>query len=157
VWVHSPHRWTPPFPLTSDYASAIILFVSLTLLLGLVFLPFFQGFLREMEALATASPQLAVEQLNSIRTTARGVTLFSATALVCLLGYVSLSVYRAGQWPPPGWRVMYTMSMRTGRQASIVALFFSFLALVALVYGAGIVSLLEPMSEEEIEVPMREV
>jgi hypothetical protein len=68
---------------------------------GLVFLYFFQGFLREVEALATASPQLAVEKLNSIRTATRGVTLFSSTALACLLGYISFSVHRAGQWPPP--------------------------------------------------------
>jgi hypothetical protein len=44
-------------------------FVSITLLVGLVFLSFFQSFLREMEALATASPQLAVEKLNPLRTT----------------------------------------------------------------------------------------
>jgi hypothetical protein len=129
--------------------------VSITLLVGLVFLYFFHGFLRGVEALATASPQLAVEKLNSIRTATRGVTLFSATALASLLGCVAFSVYRAGQWPPPGWRVVYTMSMRTGRQALIVAMFFLLLALAALVYGAVIVSLSEP--EEEIEVPMREV
>jgi hypothetical protein len=83
--------------------------VSITLLVGLIFLSLFHGFLRGVEALATASPQLAVEKLNLIRAATRGVTLFSATALACLLGYVSFSVYRAGQWPPPGWRVIYTM------------------------------------------------
>jgi hypothetical protein len=50
--------------------------VSLTLLVGPVSLYFFQGFLREMKALATASPQLAFEQLNPIRTVARGVIFF---------------------------------------------------------------------------------
>src|SRR5688500_628047 len=85
--------------------------VTVTLLVGFVGLSSFQGFLREMEALATASPQLAFEQLNSIRTVAWGITLFSATALGVLLGYVAFSVYRTGQWPPPGWRVMYTMSI----------------------------------------------
>ena len=125
-----------------------IAFVSITLLVGLVFLYFFQGFLRELEALATASPQLAFEKLNPVRTAVRGVTLFSATALACLLGYAAFSVYRAGQWPPPGWRVVYTMSIRTGRQASIVAMFFLLLALAALVYGAVLVSLSEPEPEE---------
>jgi hypothetical protein len=64
----------------------------------------------------------------------------------------AFSVYRAGQWPPPGWRVMYTMSMRTGRQASMVALFFFLLALTALVYGAVLMSFSGPVPEEEIEV-----
>jgi hypothetical protein len=76
--------------------------VSLTLLVGLVLLSFFQGFLHEMEAPATASPQLAFEQLHLIQTAARGISLFSTTALVCLLGYISFSVYRTGQRPPPG-------------------------------------------------------
>jgi hypothetical protein len=128
--------------------------VSITLLVGLVFLYLFHGFLCELEALATASPQLAVKKLNPIRNAARGGTLFSAIALAYLLGYVSFSVYRAGQWPPPGWRVVYNMSIRTGRQASIVAIFFSFLALTALVYGAVIVSLPGPILEEQMEVPM---
>ena len=110
-----------------------------------------------MDALATASPQLAFEKLNPIRTAARGVTLFSATALACLLGYVAFSVYRAGQWPPPGWRVVYTMAIRTGRQATFIAMFMLVLALAALVYGAVIVSLSEPVPEEQIEMPMEEV
>ena len=113
--------------------------------------------MRELEALATASPQLAFEKLNFVRNTVRTVTLVSATALACLLGYASFSVYRTGQWPPPGWRVIYTMSIRTGRQASMVALLFLLLALAALVYGAILVSLWEPVPEEEIEVSMEEV
>jgi hypothetical protein len=94
-----------------------ITFVSITLLVGLAFLSFFHGFLRELEALTAASPQLVFEKLNSIRAAVHNVTLFSATALACFLGYAAFSVYRAGQWPPPGWRVVYNMSMRTGRQA----------------------------------------
>jgi hypothetical protein len=134
-----------------------IVFVSITLLVGLVFLYFFQGFLREMEALATTSPQLAFEKLNPVRNATKSVTLFSATALACLLGYVAFSVYRAGQWPPPGWRVIWKTPIRTGRQASKVALFFLLLALAAFVYGAVIVSLSEPVPEEQMEVPMEEV
>jgi hypothetical protein len=76
---------------------------------GFVFLYFFEGLLRELEALTTASPQLAFEKLNPVRKAVRSVALFSATALAYLLGYVSFSVYRAGPWPPPGWRVVYTM------------------------------------------------
>jgi hypothetical protein len=124
--------------------------VSLTLLVGLVFLSFFQGFLRELEALATASPQLAFEKLHPVRKAVCSVTLFSATALACLLGYVSFRVYRAGQWPPPGFHVVWDMPIRPGRQASMVALFFLVLALV---YGAVIVILSRPVPEGEIEVP----
>ena len=47
--------------------------------------------------------------------------------------------------------------MRTGRQASKVALFFLVLAVAALVYGAVLVSLWEPEPEGQIEVPMGEV
>ena len=117
-----------PVPADPRLRKRAIAVVSITLLVGLIFLYFFHGFLREVEALATASPQLAFEQLNSIRTAARGVTLFSATALACLLGYISFSVYRTGQWPPPGWRVVYNMSIRTGRQATVVAVFMLVLA-----------------------------
>jgi hypothetical protein len=134
-----------------------ITFVSTTLLVGFVLLYFFQGFLREIEALATASPQLAFEKLNSIRAAVRTVTLVSATALACLLGYGSFSVYRTGQWPPPGWRVVYNMPIRTGRQATAVAVFMLLLALAALVYGTVIVSLSGAVPEEEREVPVREV
>ena len=131
--------------------------VSITLLVGFAFLYCFQGFLREMGALATASPQLAFEKLQPVGTAALMITLFSATALACLLGYVSFSVYRARQWLPPGWRVIWETPIRTGRQATVVAVFILFLAVVALVYGAGIVSLSEPVPEEQIEVPMEEV
>lgn len=55
-----------------------------------------------------------VQEGHSTRTLLM-VTLFSATMLAGLLAYASLRVYRAGQWPPPGWHVIYTMSMHTGR------------------------------------------
>ena len=108
----------PADPRLRKRASAV---VSITLLVGLVLLYFFHGFLREMEALVTASPQLAFEKLNLVRNAVRNVALFSATVLACLLGYASFSVYRAGQWPPPGWRVVRETPIHTGRQASMVA------------------------------------
>src|SRR5215204_1695792 len=101
-------------PIDPRLRKRAIAVVSITLLVGLVFLYFFQGFLRELEALATASPQLAFEKLNPVRNAARGLTLFSAMALACLLGYASFSVYPAGQWPPSGWRVIWDMPIRTG-------------------------------------------
>jgi hypothetical protein len=131
--------------------------VSITLLVGLVFLSFFQGFLREMEALATASPQLAFEKLNPVGTAALMVTLFSATMLAGLLAYASLRVFRTGQWPPPRWRVVWDMPIRTGRYATVVAVFMLLLAVAALVCGAVIVSLSGPEPEGQLEVPMREV
>jgi hypothetical protein len=84
----------------------VIIFVSILWPMGLASLYFFQGVLREIEALATTSPLLAFEKLNLVRTAVRNVTLVSAMALVCLLGYVSFCVHRTGQWPPLGWRVM---------------------------------------------------
>jgi hypothetical protein len=134
----------------------VIIFVSITLLVGLVWLSFFQGFLRELEALATASPQLAFEKLNPVRTAVRNVTLVSATMLAGVLTYASLRVYRAGQWPPPGWRVLYPMTIRTGRQASLVAMLFFLLALAALVYGSVLMGQWKPMPEEGIEAPLEE-
>jgi hypothetical protein len=56
---------------------AFIIALTMTLM-GLVSLYFFQGFLREMEALATASPQLAFETLHPVGTAALIVTLVSA-------------------------------------------------------------------------------
>jgi hypothetical protein len=49
------------------------------------------------------------------------------------------------------------MSIRTGRQATIVAVFMLVLALAALVYGAVMGSLSGPVQEEQREVLMREV
>jgi hypothetical protein len=92
--------------------------VSLTLLVGLVCLSFFQGFLHEMEALATASRQLAFEKLHPVGTAALMVTLVSSTMLAGLLAYASLRVFSAGQWPPPGWRVIWETPIRTRQQAS---------------------------------------
>jgi hypothetical protein len=113
--------------------------------------------LRGVEALATASPQLAFEKLNPIRTATLGVVLCSSTALAGLLAYVSWRVFRAGQWPPPGWRVVYNMSIRTGRQASMVAMFFLLLAVAVIAYGVLLVSLPGPVPEEQREVPMKSV
>jgi hypothetical protein len=135
----------------------VIIFVSITLLVGLVWLSFFQGFLRELEALATASPQLAFEQLHPVGTAALMVTLISATMLAGVLAYASLRVYRAGQWPPPGWCVLWDTPIRTGRQASMVAMSFFLLALAALVYGAVIVNLPGSEPEEQLETPMEKV
>jgi hypothetical protein len=45
-----------------------------------------------MEALATASPQLAFEQLKPIHNTLQGGTLFSAATLAGVLAYASLRV-----------------------------------------------------------------
>jgi hypothetical protein len=81
-----------------------LLVVLTALLTGVSFLSFFHGFLREVEALAIASPQMAVEKLNPLRNAARGIILFSATVLAGLLAHVSLRVFRAGQWPPPEGR-----------------------------------------------------
>ena len=135
---------------------AIRIVLTMTLV-RLVSLYLFRCFLSEMDALATASPQLAFEKLYPIGTAALLVTLFSATALVYLLGYVSFSVYRAGQGPPPGWRVIWETPIRTGRQASQVALLFLVLAVAVMAYGVLIMSLPEPEPEEQIEVPREEV
>ena len=109
-----------------------------------------------MEALATASPQLAFENLNPLRTAVRSITLFSSITLVCLLGYVSFRVFHARQWLPPGWRVVWDMQIRTGRQATVVAMLFLSLAVVVMAYGVLIVSLPGPVPEE-VEVPIQEV
>ena len=69
-----------PLPTDPRLRKRAIIFVSITLLVGFIWLSFFQGFLREMEALATASPQLAFEKLNPVHNATRNVTLFSATA-----------------------------------------------------------------------------
>jgi hypothetical protein len=51
---------------------------------GTLFLSFFHGFLQDIEAQATASPQLAFEKLSLIRNTTLDFTLVCSTALVGL-------------------------------------------------------------------------
>ena len=93
----------------------------ITALGGGVYLYFFNDFLRDMEALATASPQLAVEQLKPIRIAIVASTLCISTTLAGVLAYVALRVLRAGQWPPPGMPVLWETPIRTGRQATVAA------------------------------------
>jgi hypothetical protein len=135
---------------------AVLIALTMTLV-GLVSLYFFQGFLREMEALATASPQLAFEQLHPVGMAALLVTLVSAVTLAGSLAYASLCVYRVGQWPPAGWRVLWETALRTGRQASKVALFFLVLAVAVMAYGVLILNLPELGPDEQMEIPMEEV
>ena len=49
------------------------------------------------------------------------------------------------------------MPIRTGRQATVVAVLFLSLAVVVIAYGVLIVSLPGPVPTEEEDVPMREV
>jgi hypothetical protein len=83
---------------------AILIALTMTLV-GLVSLYLFRRFLSEMEALATASPQLAFKKLYPIGMAALMVTLVSAMTLAGVFAYASWRVFRAGQWPPPGWCV----------------------------------------------------
>ncbi|NOT57905.1 MAG: hypothetical protein HOP18_25155 [Deltaproteobacteria bacterium] len=119
-------------------------------------LSYFHDFLQHIEALATASPELAFEKLNPVHAAALGVTLGCASALAGLLAYVALRVYRAGQWPPPGWRVVWEMRVRTGQQATVVAVFFLLLAIVVMVDAVWLLHLPGPVPAEP-EVPLQEV
>jgi hypothetical protein len=96
VWVHSLNDEHHHSSCPRLRKRAIIIALLMTLV-GLASLSLFQGFLRKMEILARASPQLAFEKLHPVGTAALGVALFSSTALACLLGYVSFRVVRAGQ------------------------------------------------------------
>jgi hypothetical protein len=49
------------------------------------------------------------------------------------------------------------MPLRTGRQASKVALLFLVLAVAVMAYGVLILNLPEPELEEQREIPMEEV
>jgi hypothetical protein len=97
------------------------------------------------------------EKLYPIGTAALGLALVSSTVLAGVLVYVALSVVRAGQWPPPGFRVVREMPIRRGRQATKVAVFLLCLAGVALACGAILLSLPEPEPQEQREVPSQEV
>lgn len=134
-----------------------ILIALLMTLVGFASLALFHGFLREMEALATASPQLAWEKLHLVGTAALMVALFSSTAFACVLAYVAFRVFRAGQWPPPGFRVAWDMPIRTGRQATVVAVCMVVLAGVALACGAILLNLPAPELEEQRERPRQAV
>jgi hypothetical protein len=77
---------------------AILIALTMTLV-GLVSLYLFRRFLSEMDALATASPQLAFEQLHPVGTAALIITLFSAPMLAGVLTYASLCVSRWAMAP----------------------------------------------------------
>jgi hypothetical protein len=49
------------------------------------------------------------------------------------------------------------MRVRTGRQATMIAVFFLFLILVVIVDATLILNVWEPVPEGQIEVPMEEV
>jgi multisubunit Na+/H+ antiporter MnhB subunit len=100
---------------------------------------------------------LAFEKLSLIRNTTLGFTLVCSTALAGLFAYLSFRVFRAGQWPPPGWRVVWEMRIRTGRQAAAVAVFFLFLAVMVIADAVWLWSLPGPVMEEEIGMPLEEV
>lgn len=133
------------------------LLVVLTALIGCAALYLVQGFLRDMEALEKVSPQLVYEKLHPIGTTALGVTLVSSTVLAGVLVYVALCVVRAGQWPPPGFRVAWDMPIRRGRSATHVAVFLIFLAGVALGWVVLALNLSEPELGEQRAGPSREI
>ena len=77
---------------------AILIALTITLM-GLVSLYLFHRFLCEMEALATAAPQLAFEKLNPVTQRPAGCHALFCDDLAYLLGYASLRVYRAGSGP----------------------------------------------------------
>jgi len=123
---------------------------------GALLLSFFHGFLQDIEALATASPQLAFEKLSLIRNATLGFTLVCSTALVGLFAYISFRVFRAAQWPSLGGRVVWEMPVRTGRRATAIAVFLLFLAVVVIADAVWLWSLPEPVPQEQV-VPMEDV
>jgi hypothetical protein len=135
---------------------ALILVVT-TVLVGVVGLSFFNDFLRDMEALATASPQMADQQLKPIRIALVAGALCVSITLAGLLTYIALRVIRAGQYPPPGMHVLWETPIRTGRQATVAATLMLVVAVAALVYGVVAVRLVWPGPEVQIGSPMREV
>lgn len=133
---------------------ALILML-IAVVVSTLFLPFFRGFLHGVESLVDDYPQLVVEKLRLIRNITLGFTLVCATILAGVFVYIAARVFRAGQWPPPGWRVVVEMRVRTGRQAAAVAVFFLFLAVFALADVVWLWSL--PGPAEPHALPMQEV
>lgn len=133
-----------------------LILVFTVLVTGALFLYYFHGYLRDVEALATASPQLAGAKLSLIQQVTKSVVLCSAIVLAALLSHVAFRVLRAAQWPPPGFRVVWDMPIRTGRQAIVVAAFFLFLAVSVIADAVLMMNLPGPVPKEQ-EVPMREV
>ncbi|NOT58036.1 MAG: hypothetical protein HOP18_25815 [Deltaproteobacteria bacterium] len=123
---------------------AIILIVTACVASAL-FLPFFRGFLRGVESRAGDHPQVVFEKLTLIHNASLSLTLVCSTALVGLFLYCAVRVLRAGQWPPPGFRVVWEMRVRTGRQATVVAMCFLLLAVLVIADAVWLVSLPGPV------------
>lgn len=113
-------------------------------LAGALFLFWFQGFLREVEALSLEAPRAAFQRWQSIPQVLFVLVLCSSTVAAGLLGHLALRIWRAGQWPPPGLRVMWETPIRTGYQATLVAVCCLLLALIVLAYGPLMMMVLTP-------------
>jgi hypothetical protein len=129
----------------------------ITTLVGVISLLWFRGYLRGLEALATASPQLALQKLSPIRRILIALMLCSSTTLAGVLAYIALRIIATGQWPPPGWLVLWETPTRTGRQATAVVALLLILAVASLVFGITMVSWIWPEPGAQGGPPMREV
>lgn len=76
------------------------------------------------------------EKLTLIHNASLRLTLVCSTAVIGLFLYCAVLVLRAGQWPPPGFRVVWEMRARTGWQATVVTLCFLLLAMLNAVIEA---------------------
>ena len=133
----------------------IILFVIGMIVAGGLSLLYVQGFLTNLEALAKEDSKGALEKgIQMIRTilivNAFVISLFGLYAL-----RISIRAYLAGQYPPPGTKVIRNMKIITGKKAIIRAWVGGLMAL--LLIGSAIYSLqLIPRMEERLKSGMFE-
>ena len=126
-------------------------------LVGLIYLHWLNGFLQDVELLSMKDGTVAVKKLWPILLATMAAVLCSSVVLAGTLTYLAVKVYRTGQYPPPGMRVLWTTPTRTGRAATVASLCILLLAVVAIGYGALVLRLIWPSSDVHTAPPMQAV
>lgn len=121
-----------------------IIVILTTALVGVLYLYWLSGFLHEVELLSMTDWKAAIEKLWPPLLATIVAVLCSSGAVAGILTYLAVRVYRTGQYPPPGIRVLWDTPLRTGRAATVAATLILILAVAAIVYGALTIWLIWP-------------
>ncbi len=132
---------------------ALVVFLTIALA-GIAYLYWFNRFLAAVEILSLTDWEAAVEKLWPILLATMAALLCSSIGVAGILTYLVVRVYRTGQYPPPGIRVLWDTPLRTGREAMIATAFILLLAVAAIASGVVMMWVLWRVPEVHL-VPLR--
>jgi len=129
-------------PADTRLRTQVIVWGTCTLVLGLACILYLNTYLDALTALHTAAPQLAAEQIQRLFfLLAIGIALLTGL-LAGIVSYLAVRVLKAGQYPPPGMRVIRDTKLKTGREAKFTAIIAMTLTALALLCGIGLSGML---------------